>query len=337
MPSPSSHAQPSPSGEHLGRPLTEFLRPGPPPLRVDQSIGEALEVIRRSGLEERIFYFYAVDAEGRLSGVVPARRLLTESLEKSVREVMMSRVLSLPETATLLEACECFILHKFLAIPVVDAGKRLRGIIDVGLFTDEVLELSTGGNNDQVFQAIGLHVQELSHASPLRAFRLRFPWLTVTLLGGGLCALMAEGFATTLREKIVLSVFMALVLGLSEAVSSQSLALTNQLLPEGRVRWRWLRVKLLREAKTALLIGLLAGVIAGGAVALFFSDPMASLSIGTSVLFSVFSASLLGILIPVFLRMVRWDPRIAAGPITLAAADLLTVTIYLLIARLLLG
>jgi len=251
--------------------------------------------------------------------------------------VMIARVLSLPETATLLEACECFILHKFLAIPVVDSSKRLRGIIDVGIFTDEVLELSTGGNNDQIFQTIGLHVQELQHASPMRAFRLRFPWLTVTLLGGGFCALMAEGFATTLHEKIVLSVFMALVLGLSEAVSSQSLALTNQALPDGRVRWRWLQVKIAREFKTASLLGLLSGMLAGGAVALFWHDLRASLAIGLSVMLSVLTAALLGITIPALLRIVRWDPRIAAGPITLALADLLTVTIYLVTAKFLLG
>jgi len=323
--------------ENLNRPLSEVLRPGPPPLRIDQTIEEALQIIRSTGLEERIFYFYVVDGEGRLSGVIPARKLLTEPLGRPVGEAMMKRVLSLPETATLLEACECFILHKFLAIPVVDSAKRLRGIIDVGLFTDEVMEIGSSGNHDQVFQTIGLHVQELQHASPMRAFRLRFPWLTVTLLGGGFCALMAEGFAKTLHEKIVLSVFMALVLGLSEAVSSQSLALTNQSLPEGRVRWRWLRVKLAREVKTASLIGLLSGFIAGGAVALFWHDLRASLAIGLSVTISVLSAALLGIAIPALLRIVRWDPRIAAGPITLAMADLLTVTIYLVTAKLLLG
>jgi magnesium transporter len=325
------------SSESLGRPLSGFLRPGPPALRVDQTIAEALRVIRSTGLEERIFYFYVVDGEGRLSGVVPARRLLTDPLERTVGEAMMKRVLSLPETATLLEACECFILHKFLAIPVVDGKKRLRGIIDVGLFTDEVLELSTGGNNDQVFQAIGLHVEELRHASPLRAFRIRFPWLGVTLAGGGFCALMADGFAATLRERIVLSVFMALVLGLSEAVSSQSLALTNQSLPGGRVRWRWLRVRLVRDANTAILLGLMSGLVAGAAVALLWRDLRASLSVGLSVVISVLSAALLGILIPALLRTVRWDPRIAAGPITLALADLVTVTVYLVTAKFLLG
>ena len=325
------------SPEHLDRSVAEFLRPGPPPLLIDQNVGEALERIRSTGLEERIFYFYVVDGEGRLSGVVPARRLLTEPLERRIGEVMVPRVLSLPEGATLLEACECFILHKFLAIPVVDGKKRLLGIVDVSIFTDEVMELSTGGNNDQLFQTIGIHIQELQHASPVKAFRVRFPWLAATVSGGVLCAVLAGLFEATLQQKVVLAVFMALVLGLGEAVAAQSLALTVQSLPATRVRWKWLRVKLLREAVTALLLGILAGSAVALMVCLFWRDLPASLSIGGSVTVSVLVAAQLGILVPVILRIVHWDPKIAAGPITLAAADLFTVTCYLVTARLVLG
>jgi magnesium transporter len=322
---------------HLCRPVSEFLRPGPPPLTTFQTVGQALEAIRATGLEERIFYFYVVDGGGRLSGVVPARKLLTEPLQRTIEEIMMRRILSLPENATLLEACECFILHKFLAIPVVDGDKRLQGIIDVSLFTDEVMELSPGNNNDQLFQSIGIHVQELLHASPLKAFGFRFPWLAATVSGGVLCAFLAGAFAATLQQKVVLAVFMALVLGLGEAVAAQSLALTVQSLPSSRVRGKWLRAKLKKEAVTASLLGILAGSAVGLMVGVAWRDFPASFSIGGSVFVSILVSGMLGVLVPVLLRVVRWDPKIAAGPITLAAADLFTVTCYLVIAKLVLG
>jgi magnesium transporter len=103
------------------------------------------------------------------------------------------------------------------------------------------------------------------------------------------------------------------------------------------VRWKWLRVKLQREAVTAGLLGLLAGSAVALMVGLIWRDLPASLSIGGSVIVSILMASLLGILVPVILRIVRWDPKIAAGPITLAAADLFTVTCYLVTAKLVLG
>jgi magnesium transporter len=326
-----------PNKEHLNRSVREFLRPGPPPLRIDQTVGEALTAIRATGLEERIFYFYVVDHEGRLLGVVPARKLLTEPLDRIVGDVLMKRVLALPARATLLEACECFILHKFLAIPVIDEGKRLIGIIDVSLFTDEVMELSTGSNNDQLFQTIGIHIQELHHASPLKAFSIRFPWLAATVSGGVLCAVLAGEFASTLQQKVVLAVFMALVLGLGEAVAAQSLALTVQSLHPARVRWKWLRVKLFREAVTAFLLGVLAGFAVALMVGLCWHDLRSAISIGCSVAVSILVAGLMGVLVPSMLRLVHWDPKIAAGPITLAAADLFTMTCYLLTARCVLG
>jgi magnesium transporter len=304
---------------------------------MDQTVAEALEAIRTTGLEERIFYFYVVDADGRLSGVVPARKLLTESLDRSIGEVMIKRVMSLPEAATLMEACECFILHKFLAIPVVDSEKRLRGIIDVGLFTDEVMELGEGNSTDQLFQSIGIHVQEVLHASPWKAFRIRFPWLAATVSGGVLCAMMAGAFATTLQQRVVLAVFMALVLGLGEAVAAQSLALTVQSLPQSRIRRKWLRVKLQREALTSILLGLLAGAAVALMVEFCWHDLRSAIVIGGSVVISILMASLIGVLVPTLLRVVHWDPKIAAGPITLAAADLFTVSCYLITAKLLLG
>ena len=321
----------------MNKPVSEFLRPGPPPLRIDQSVAAALEAIRTTGLEERIFYFYVVDTERRLSGVVPARKLLTEPLDRLIGEVMMKRVLSLPDRATLMEACECFILHKFLAIPVVDSEKRLRGIIDVSLFTDEVMELGEGNSTDQLFQSIGIHVQEVLHASPWKAFRIRFPWLAATVSGGVLCAMLAGAFATTLQQRVVLAVFMALVLGLGEAVAAQSLALTVQSLPTSRIRWKWLKVKLRREAATASYLGILAGCAVALMVGIFWHDLRSSIVIGGSVLISILVDGLTGVLVPTVLRLVHWDPKIAAGPITLAAADLFTVSCYLVTAKLLLG
>jgi magnesium transporter len=331
----------SPAGrvpkEHLGRSVAEFLSPGPPPLLAEQTIGQALDSIRVSGLKGRIFYFYVVDSQGCLCGVVPSRKLLTESVDSMISDVMMRRVLSLPESATLMEACECFILHKFLAIPVVDQKKTFRGIVDVGLFTEEVLELHAGNNNDQLFQSIGIHVQEAVHASPWKAFGIRFPWLAATVSGGVLCAFLAGAFASTLRERVVLAVFMALVLGLGEAVAAQSLALTVQSLPVSRIRWKWLRMKLVRESMTAFLLGILAGVSVGLMVWICWHDPLAAIAMAFSVLLSIVVAGILGVLVPATIRMVRWDPKIASGPITLATADLFTVTCYLVTARILLG
>ena len=121
-------------------PVLEHARKDFPLLDADMSVGEALERIRREGVGERVIYFYAIDEEKRLVGVVPTRRLLTAPLETALREVMVRRVVAVPAKATVLDACEFFVLYKFLAFPVVDEQRRVVGIIDANLFAEEILE-----------------------------------------------------------------------------------------------------------------------------------------------------------------------------------------------------
>ena len=77
-------------------------------LRARSSVAEALECIRSSRTQSAILYFYVVDDEDRLVGVVPTRRLLTSSLAASVESIMTDSLVSIPDNANLLEALEFF-------------------------------------------------------------------------------------------------------------------------------------------------------------------------------------------------------------------------------------
>src|SRR5215471_9047148 len=88
--------------------------------------------------EGRIIYFYVVDDEGRLSGVVPTRRLLLSAPEAPLADIMVRQVVAIPATATVLDACEFFTLHRLLAFPVVDEQRRIVGLVDVEMYTDEL-------------------------------------------------------------------------------------------------------------------------------------------------------------------------------------------------------
>ncbi|MFH1706402.1 MAG: CBS domain-containing protein [Planctomycetota bacterium] len=149
-------------------------------LRKNLTVQEALADIRRRGMGEKIVYFYVVDTDDRLVGVVPTRRLLTAPLEQRLADIMVARVLTIPADATVMDACEWFILYKYLAFPVVDRERRIVGVVDVSLLTDEVFDVAERARMDEVFEAIGFRVAQVRDASPFKAFR--FPWLVSTLL-----------------------------------------------------------------------------------------------------------------------------------------------------------
>src|SRR5216117_2224189 len=136
-------------------PVADHARKDFPLLGASMTVGDALERIRREGVGERVIYFYAVDEQKRLVGVVPTRRLLTASLETPLREIMAPRVVAVPSNATILDACEFFVLYKFLAFPVVDEERHVVGVIDANLFAEEILEAGESEDRDLPPEAIG--------------------------------------------------------------------------------------------------------------------------------------------------------------------------------------
>src|SRR5438309_6994670 len=97
--------------DHLKQPVMAVVRKDAATLRQDFTVEQALAAIRQRGVGEKIVYFYVVDEEGRLTGVLPTRRLLTAPLEQRLSDVMITRVVALPQSVTVLEACEAFVLH----------------------------------------------------------------------------------------------------------------------------------------------------------------------------------------------------------------------------------
>jgi magnesium transporter len=314
--------------EHLNEAVLAYARKDLATLREQSTIQEALDSIRHQGLGEKIVYFYVVDAAGRLRGVLPTRRLLTAPLATRVGELMITRVVSLPHTATVLDACEHFVLHKFLAFPVVDEERRIVGIVDVGLLTDEIFDLAEREQMDGVFEAIGFRVSQVRGASPLRAFRFRFPWLLATIASGTLCALLASAFELTLAKSLVLAFFLTMVLGLGEGVSIQSMTVTIQALRAVRPTMGWYARAARREAGTALLLGSACGLLVGLIVWGWRGAGVAAVSIGVSIVLTLCAACLFGLTVPALLHALKLDPKVAAGPVTLALTDLATLLCY---------
>jgi magnesium transporter len=325
-------------------PIVAHARKDFPLLDASMNVAQALERIRREGVGERVIYFFATDSEERLVGVLPTRRLLTASPETRLEEIMVQRVVAIPSSATVLDACEFFVLYKFFAFPVVDEQRRIVGVVDVSLFAEEMLQASDrdeqprpGPVSDDVFEALGFRLSQIRGASPWRVFRYRFPWLLATVTSGTVCAMLAGAFAATLARALVIAFFLTMVLGLNESVSTQSMSVTIQALRAARVTWRWFGTAFRREIATALLLGLACGTVVAVIVWIWRNDARGAVVIGGSIALSLVSACLFGLGVPSLLHWLKLDPKIAAGPITLALADFFALVFYFTAAWLVFG
>jgi magnesium transporter len=321
-----------PAPTRLQEPVLAHARKDFALLRESMTIDEALGVIREQGVGERIVYFYVADEEKKLTGVLPTRRLLAAQGSTPIRDVMIRRVVAIPATATLLDACELFVLYKFFAIPVIDDERHLVGVIDIGVFTEEVLDLAEPEKVNDMFETLGFHLTQMQGASPFRAFRLRFPWLLATIASGTAGAMLAGLFEATLARALIVSFFLALVLALAESVSIQSMTLTLQALRASKPTWRWFVEKARREILTAAFLGIACGALVFCIAWVWRGSAAGAAVVGGTVLGSIGIACFAGLLIPSLLHALRLDPKIAAGPLTLATTDILTLTLYFSLA-----
>jgi magnesium transporter len=314
--------------QHLQAPITAYVRKDFPQLRDDMTVQQALDFIRQQGLGEQIVYFYVVDGQQRLIGVLPTRRLLTAPLDRRLADIMVRKIVAIPSAATVLDTCELFVMHKFLAFPVIDDQRRIVGIVDVNLFRDEIFGIAEHEKMDEVFEVLGFHISQVRDASPVRAFRYRFPWLLTNIVSGTICALLAGAYEVTLAKSLVLAFFLTLVLGLGESVSIQSMSVTIQALRAIRPSLRWFLKSFRREAGTALMLGSACGILVGLIVWVWRGAPFAAAVIGGSIFLTLCAACFFGLAIPSLLHWFKLDPKIAAGPITLALTDIATLLFY---------
>lgn len=318
----------------LHDPILAFVQPAGLTLSPDDSIATALERARLLPATQIILYCYVVDQEERLVGVVPIRRLLTTAPEARIDSIMIHDVEAIPSWATVLVAAEYFVNRRFLAFPVVEPGGRLVGVVDVSLFTDDVLVLARQ-SFDGIFQIIGVHATEGRTA--WTSFLDRFPWLLCNVFGGLLCALLASRYEGLLDHLVVLALFIPVVLTLAESVSIQSVTLTLQNLSDGPINWRVVARGFGKEFVTALMLGLGCGSLVGLSAFAWKGPVGVGLVLTLAITVAMITACLLGVLMPTALRALKADPKIAAGPIVLALTDVATLLFYFNLAGMLLG
>lgn len=93
----------------LHKPIESFLAPPFATLKTFWTIQKAIEHIRENPPGQRVIYFYVEDEAGRLAGVMPVRRLLTETPECCLAEIMIPDPVAIHRSATLETAWKIFL------------------------------------------------------------------------------------------------------------------------------------------------------------------------------------------------------------------------------------
>lgn len=103
------------------------------------TVGQTLAFLRKQKTPESPYYFYLINEENKLSGVVSIRDLVFPNPKSRVKSLAEQNLVFLHANDNLKKAAKTFFKYHFLALPVIDDNSTLIGTIQMSDVFDEVL------------------------------------------------------------------------------------------------------------------------------------------------------------------------------------------------------
>lgn len=298
----------------------------------ETTVKDAIAHLQETSAKQMVFYLYVTDADGRLVGVVSLRQLLVVSAATPLKRIMTSDVISVVADMDQEEVAKLVARYNILAIPVVDKETRLVGIITVDDVVDVIREEAT----EDILKMAGATEADLLQMSSVRAARLRLPWLLTSLVGGMITGVFLWFFRPAIQQVIALASFIPVITAMGGNIGLQTSTLVVRGLATGRIESADLRAVFVKELTVGVLMGTICGAIVGVAAQVWHGPAMLGVVVGVSMFIAITVASIMGTLMPIFLRKLGIDPAISSGPFVTAANDITGLVIYLGLATALL-
>ncbi|NGX53675.1 MAG: Magnesium transporter MgtE [Chlamydiae bacterium] len=324
------------SPKELSTPVEAFTTPFDFTFTIDTTIEEALHTLQSKKVSDQVEFFYVTDHDNVLQGMIVPKDLIYSPPKASLVDIMDTDVVSLSKESTLEKALKTMTRHQILVMPVIDENNRFVGVFEVLPHDHELLYQSKKNQlqaaKEDIFQFIGLTIEQGKWNSSWLEFRYRMPWLACNLIGGLICAVIGEFYQLTLIEFVILALFIPLVLTLSESVSIQSMTLSLRFLHLRKIYWLQVWRRVVVEWKTSLLLSAACSIIIGAFYFALSVDIKPMLAISGSMFVAMIVSATFGALFPIVLHLLKLDPKVAAGPLVLMMADIVTIALYLSIS-----
>jgi len=296
------------------------------------NVGDTIDHVRAQGddLPELFFDIYVVDPMNRPVGGVAISRMLRSPRATPLIE-LMEPVNAIEVDVDQEEVAYIFEKYHLISAPVVDTGGRLVGQLTV----DDVVNIIQEENREDILRLAGVADEDRS-SSVFEIVRGRVPWLGINLFTAMLGASVIALFEGTIQQIVALAVLMPIVSAIGGNAGTQALTVTVRALATRelnasnalRTFWREMAVGLANGFVLAPLIGLAAGF--------WFQDWRIGAVIGAAMILNLLVAATVGVLTPLTLSKLKFDPAVSSAVFVTATTDFFGFLIFLGLATIVL-
>jgi len=310
-----------------------LMNPDVVTVRADTTVDVVLRYLRlRGDLPEHIDHLFVVSRRHQYLGRVALTALLTHAPSTPINELIDDEQPPIPAATSERKVANQFSDHDWISAPVVDENNILLGHITI----DDVVDIIRDQAEHHALSAAGVAEDEDLFGPVWRAMRRRLVWLSINLCTAFIAASVVGRFEGTIDKLVALAVLMPIVAGLGGNAGTQVMALMVRALALGQVGASNIYFLLWKELRVALLNGLLMGGVLGLIVLAWFQNIGLALVIYAALICNLLLAASAGVLIPLTVKRMGFEPALASGIFLTAITDSMGFFTFLGLATLLL-
>jgi magnesium transporter len=294
------------------------------------TIGQVIDHMREAeDLPDTFSDIYLVDPTYHVVGSVDLSRLLRTRREVPVETIMDRGRQVVLATADQEEVARQFERYDLKSAPVVDANRRLVGVVTV----DDVVEVIQEETEEDLRRLGGVGDESVMD-TVIDTVRNRFAWLLINLATALLASSVIKLFDATIGQMVALAVLMPVVASMGGNAATQTMTVTVRALATRDLGpANTLRV-IAREASVGLINGVAFATIVGLVVLFWFGVGALGLVIATAMICNFLAAGIAGIMIPLTLARLGYDPAVASGVFVTMVTDVVGFFAFLGLASL---
>ncbi len=309
------------------------------------TIEEVFATIRKYGkTSETINVIYVINEKGELLDDLRINEFILNPPDKKVSELMDERVVALNAFDHQETASEIFKMNNRVALPVVSNTNKLLGIVTI----DDILWVAGEEFSEDMQKMGGTSALEEPYIEmPLVSlYKKRIIWLVILFFGELLTIFAMQQFQDEIAKVVILATFIPLIISSGGNSGSQASTLIIQAMALGEVTlvdwWRIMR----REIFSGFMLGLTIctlGILVITGWNLVSPETFGvhylriAFTVGLSLMGIVLWGSLMGSMLPLFLKKLGADPAASSTPFVATLVDVTGLLIYFTVAYLLLS
>ena len=314
-------------------------------LRPKMTVEEAILRIRRQGVDkETIYTCYVTAPDRKLLGLVSVKDLLLATDDETfIEDIMLTNLIYVNTQTDQEEVAKMLSKYNFLALPVVDGEERMVGIVTF----DDAMDVIEEETTEDIELMGGMLPSEKTYlkSTVFDLFKNRIPWLMLLMVSSTFTGLIITSFEGALAAQVALTAFIPMLMGTGGNSGSQSSVTVIRALSLDELRFADIWRVIWKELRTSILCGVALAIVCfakiwlidhllmGNADITLMVNAVVCLALAVTVVI----AKIVGGVLPLAAKAVGADPAVMASPFITTIVDAVSLLVYFLFAKTLLG